>query len=230
MKNNIINQYVSALNKVIGSASELTTRQVSRNLIKELRSATSSDLVLSALNEVIERKNSTYAISISLLNRLSGWHTHLKQITDLVNKAIERLIRFPITKQNKAIHTFLIALLYNEKISLHANAGSLLHVLNDEKLEDIFFYILQSPFSPIPRNAPQGSFYSIPIVSQDHCDCVQFLCNIAARNDFGNELFSKANTLLQSALMIHYELSLEEEIVKEIESPRVDTGSACSLM
>jgi hypothetical protein len=230
MKNSIINQYISALNKLIRSTQELTTRQITRNLINDLRLATSSDLVITKFNEILKRPKSEFSISGALHQKLSAWNSHLQQLSDLQKKAITNLDKFNTTSQNKPILSFLTGLLYDEKTSLHTNAGSLFHILNDEKLEDVFTYIQQSQHTPIPKNATPGSFYSIPIVSEDHHHCIQSLCNTVARKDFDNALFSKANTLLQSALMIHHELSLEDEIIKEIESPRGEAGPGCSFM
>lgn len=126
-------------------------------------------------------------------------------------KALAALEQITITQRNECIISFLTAIIKDPLLSSHDQMLSLLSVIGNTNFPVLIEYIVSLENLPFPNTKYEGTFFARENQSVQQAACTQFLKNVAFKPDTGNDLWNKANSLLQTSLLISYNVKKCDE-------------------
>lgn len=120
-------------------------------------------------------------------------------------KALAALEQITITQSNECLISFLTDIIKDPLLRSHEHMLSLVSVVGNTNFPILIEYIINLENQPFPEKICDGSFFAQKNQSAQQVVCTGFLNNLALRPDTGNDLWNKANSLLQTSLLISYD-------------------------
>lgn len=148
-------------------------------------------------------------------------------------KAISELNTVEMNSANTALILMLNDLMSNPKSLSHERMPSLLNVLCDTQLNELITFIVTLEKAPQHPTPTKGSFNAVTPINSEHAACLKLLNNLSSKFDEHNELWQKANTLLQSSLIIYQDIHLVEINLDDTNEPSEDPEKGkgnCNMM
>ncbi|KTD57253.1 hypothetical protein [Legionella shakespearei] len=156
---------------------------------------------------------------VFLLAKLGEWNQEVIDRIENHKRAKELFAALPFSSRTAPLIRFLEELLESPYTLLHMKGNSLLLALCNPLLPTVLEHLASLEQCPDPVNPRTGSFAALKqsLVDQDsdYAFCLGMLNNLTSSYKESDPVFSLANDLLQSALIVYKDLNYMEEISLE---------------
>lgn len=187
-----------------------------KTLIDDFKKIESIAEINFKLAQSIRSLQSTAGYPLFLLIKLNEWNQEIIERIENHRNAKELFKALPFSPRTAPLIRFLEELLESPYTLLHMKGNSLLLALCNPLLPAVLEHLASLQECPEPVNPRAGSFAALKqsLVDQDsdYAFCLGMLNNLTSIYRESDPVFSLANDLLQSALIVYKDLSYMEEI------------------
>jgi hypothetical protein len=212
----------------------LASERLIKTLITDFEKVDSIAEINFKLAQSIRSLQCSSGYSIFFLTQLGEWNKEVVDRIENHQQVQELFAKLPSSPRITPLIRFLKELLASPYTLLHMKGNSLLLALCNPLLPTALEHLASLEQSPEPVNPRAGTFaalkQSLPDQDSDYALCLGLLNDLTSTYKDSDPVFSLANDLLQSALIVYKDLNFMEEISLDDEaSEKQNKTSGCVL-